>query len=495
MPNAKTTLRIRMYRQGLGDCFLLTFMRKNKDDFNVMVDCGLLQQTKNGKQIMIGVAEDIEASLTVEKTIKNKKMKWLDGVVLTHEHADHISGFSEAKAVFDRMHFGKVWAGWPDDEKHPNYKAVRERFKKQILGLRAALVRLKSEEQASLKAGIAAIVNEFFEDNILGAAETNGRSPAWDYALKKSVVKPKFCVPGELLEFDGLDDVRIYVLGPPENFELFTKKDPPAEETYREEGTGFAGESFFAAVSGDAELFDAEQHQPFEKRRRIDSKAAAACDFFQKHYGFGEKDKDSWRRIDDDWLSAAGNLALNLDTYTNNTCLAFAIEFISSGKVLLFPGDAQFSNWFSWQKLSWEVPDGPGQKKTVKTPDLLKRTVFYKVGHHGSHNATLKKSGLEMMTNPNLMAMIPVDRVKAKSKTSKTNPNGWQMPEENLFTRLKEKTSGRVILADEADDSALKLRCQDADFINDIKFRGEFVRVPAESTAKEPLAVELTIES
>ena len=69
------------------------------------------------------------------------------------------------------------------------------------------------------------------------------------------------------------------------------------------------------------------------------------------------------------------------------------------------------------------------------------------------------------------------------------------MPEENLFTRLKEKTSGRVILADEADDSALKLRCQDADFINDVKFRGEFVRFPAESTAKEPLVVELTIES
>ena len=387
--------------------------------------------------------------------MKGQKKKWLDGVVLTHEHADHISGFSQAKEIFDRIHFGKVWAGWPDDEKHPNYKAVRERFKKQITGLKAALTRLNSAEQEGLKAGITALVNEFFEENVLGAAGTNGRSPAWDYALKKSIEKPKFCVPGELLSLEGLEeDVRIYVLGPPEDFELFTKMNPPKDETYRTEGNSFVGESFFAAVSGDDALFETEIHHPFEKRLRIDpQKTALTMEFFKKHYGFERTDKDAWRRIDDDWLSAAGGLALNLDTYTNNTCLAFAIEFISSGKVLLFPGDAQFSNWFSWQKLSWEVPDGPGQKKQVKTPDLLKRTVFYKVGHHGSHNATLKKSGLEMMASPNLMAMIPVDRAKARSKTSKTNPNGWEMPEENLFTRLKEKTSGRVVLADEADDS------------------------------------------
>ena len=29
--------------------------------------------------------------------------------------------------------------------------------------------------------------------------------------------------------------------------------------------------------------------------------------------------------------------------------------------------------------------------------DLLGRTVFYKVGHHGSHNATMNKGGLQDM--------------------------------------------------------------------------------------------------
>ena len=37
----KVSVRIRMYRQGLGDCFLLTFQQKGKQDFKQWVDCGL----------------------------------------------------------------------------------------------------------------------------------------------------------------------------------------------------------------------------------------------------------------------------------------------------------------------------------------------------------------------------------------------------------------------------------------------------------------------
>ena len=46
--------------------------------------------------------------------------------------------------------------------------------------------------------------------------------------------------------------------------------------------------------------------------------------------------------------------------------------------------------------------------KTVTGPDLLKRAIFYKVGHHGSHNATLSEKGLEQMERLRV-AMIPVD--------------------------------------------------------------------------------------
>src|SRR5262245_21464091 len=164
----KLSLRIRMYRQGLGDCFLLTFTRKNKDDFNLMIDCGLLQGTTNGKEIMQAVVENIEETLTVTRAIDGDTKKWLDVVVLTHEHIDHISGISQAQALFDRIHFGEVWAGWLDDEHHPKYKAVRERFHKQVTGLTAALNKMNAPAHDGLKETIGTLVNEFFDAQVLG---------------------------------------------------------------------------------------------------------------------------------------------------------------------------------------------------------------------------------------------------------------------------------------------------------------------------------------
>ena len=123
----------------------------------------------------------------------------------------------------------------------------------------------------------------------------------------------------------------------------------------------------------------------------------ATAAFLQRHYfglssDIGEQ-AQSWRRIDEDWLGSAAQFALNLDSATNNTSLVLAIELSPGGEVLLFPADAQVGNWLSWQKVQWSL-DG---NKTVTATDLLKRTVFYKVGHHGSHNATLREHGLELI--------------------------------------------------------------------------------------------------
>jgi len=65
------------------------------------------------------------------------------------------------------------------------------------------------------------------------------------------------------------------------------------------------------------------------------------------------------------------------------------------------------------------------------------------VGHHGSHNATLKAKGLELMVNEDLMAMIPVDHAMAVKKR-------WgRMPLPELMDRIKEKTLGRVLRVDD----------------------------------------------
>ena len=116
--------------------------------------------------------------------------------------------------------------------------------------------------------------------------------------------------------------------------------------------------------------------------------------------------------------------------------------------MLLFPGDAQEGNWLSWQNpsITWQVNAPEGKATTVTAKDLLARTVFYKVGHHSSHNATAKAKGLEMMTSQSqLTAFIPVDRQVALGRS----PAGtWKMPARQLYRALLDKCQGRVVRSD-----------------------------------------------
>jgi hypothetical protein len=121
--------------------------------------------------------------------------------------------------------------------------------------------------------------------------------------------------------------------------------------------------------------------------------------------------------------------------------VALAIELKDDNRVLLLPADAQLGNWQSWEKLTFIISETGGQAHEVTSSDLLKRTVFYKVGHHASHNATLKENGLEAMEREDLLAMIPVDGSVAKNKK-------WQMPAPALYRRLLDKTRGRVLRSD-----------------------------------------------
>src|SRR5262249_42993258 len=68
-------------------------------------------------------------------------------------------------------------------------------------------------------------------------------------------------------------------------------------------------------------------------------------------------------------------LVRDLDSVMNNTSVILLMEF--GGRKLLFPGDAQIENW------SYALSQ-PAWKK------LLEDVNVYKVGHHGSLNATPK---------------------------------------------------------------------------------------------------------
>ena len=73
--------------------------------------------------------------------------------------------------------------------------------------------------------------------------------------------------------------------------------------------------------------------------------------------------------------------------------------------------------------------------------------MLYKVGHHGSHNATLRTLGLEQMTSEELVAFVPVFKNHAVK-------NRWlEMPFEPLMERLTEKTGGRLVVSDTATEA------------------------------------------
>jgi len=254
--------------------------------------------------------------------------------------------------------------------------------------------------------------------------------------------------------------VRVYVLGPPHDAEQIRHSDPSKlnSEVY-EIGSGrYLG--FAAAFAEGAEVDSA---RPFASCYASPDEQAAAMAFFAQMYVLGP----GWRRIDLDWLSTAEVLALKLDSDTNNTSLALAFELVDSGRVLLFPGDAQVGNWLSWGDLQWTVKDRSGASVTVKTADLLQRTVLYKVGHHGSHNATMRERGLELMTDPSLVAMITVDEKQAAAQGTK----GWVMPFPALLKRLDQKTAGRILRTDLGAPAAMRAgpnpRCQETDLYID----------------------------
>src|SRR5262245_44370836 len=76
-------VRVRMFRQGLGDCFLLT-LDVGGTERHMLIDCGTLGNKNTTVKI-----DDVARHIF--ETIGSGH---LDLVVATHEHHDHLSGFN-----------------------------------------------------------------------------------------------------------------------------------------------------------------------------------------------------------------------------------------------------------------------------------------------------------------------------------------------------------------------------------------------------------------
>jgi hypothetical protein len=483
---------VRMYCTGLGDCFLIGLPAADGETGYVLIDCGVWKATPGAREWMTRIMTHIKETVGE---------RGIDVLVVTHPHWDHLSGFGQAREVFETIPVKEVWLAWTEDETEPLALRLAAEREQAFRAALAAATRLRGlaaragqpEEKERILAAAQNIdqVLKFMgrtppddreageEDAALTAAGLTGAGaaglalgelaagPGTDDLLaivKDRVERPRYLKPSTSpVHGHAFLGVRIYALGPPTDPKLLGKDDPSTRpgqsEVYIAPGAG--GElpldeesALLVAAAYDPALGGASEDEPrrqrafpFDPSERIDAGQAAAHPehgaFFRKQYGFAQTDPaPEWRRIESDWLVAAAQLALNLDDHVNNTSLvlAFALGEGEDAPVLLFPGDAQVGNW-----LSWHLLDGDGS--FIK--DLLGRTVLYKVGHHASHNATLKAKGLEMMTNTaRLVAMIPVDEQEAHKPKGK-NKDGWPMPYDKLLADLLVRTEGRVLRADQ----------------------------------------------
>jgi hypothetical protein len=360
-------VRVRMYRLGLGECFLLSFARLGVP-FHMLIDCGIAPASRGRRPPIGRVVEDIQ------RTTRGR----LDVLVVTYRRWDRISGFFEARSIFERMAVDQVWLGWTED---PHDVEARRLAPQRGFG-------------------------------------TERHNKAMDVVRRMGGRETRYWRGGDgPVALSGVTGSRVFFLAPPTTHGGRPDTAPRVRIT----------------------------ESPFDPRYRVKLAAAREDARFAQFFA----QADGWRSPTalPDQRASAGRakerippMRLDAQHELNNTSLAIAIELAGprgERKVLLFPGDAQVASWWTWHDHRWP-PDDPNGMTCAR---LLRNTVLYKVSHHGSWSGTPSEFGLDMMTSPELVAMIPVDQEDATKQR-------WQMPAPAVLAALTRATRGRVIRAD-----------------------------------------------
>jgi hypothetical protein len=442
-----TNAVVRMYRMGTGDCFIIKFFAGKVNTFTMMIDCGTWQGTK----------KEIATYVNDLKVYTGNK---IDLLVVTHEHKDHVYGFDACKELFtNNFEIKKIWMAWTEndnpasagdslDDKVKDWKREHGQRKKALNIAAEQFTTLfateeKKQEAQNSPRGMAAFQLNY-ANSLNQFAELQFSARGADYVgslegmrIAKEELKPvegiTYYHPGQIIEnIENAEGIRFYVLGPPTSIDSIKTESGPVGETFSHSHNNSKtdNDAFATALLNLGASQLPASVLPFDESYIMENQ--------QELYSNPD---EAWRTIEHDWLNSAGALALRMNSATNNLSLALAIEFIDTGRVMLFPGDAEYGSWASWHDINWPTKGKDG--KTHLTEDLLNRTVFYKVAHHLSHNGTAKKRGVEMMKDKALIAMATLDYDRIS--------DGWTgtMPNRDLVSDLLTRTKGRLIIMNE----------------------------------------------
>jgi hypothetical protein len=396
----------------------LSFVYGGDDKRHVLIDFGTTGLPKRGKTKVPKVKDYMP---TVARDIANVcGAQGLTAVVATHRHADHISGFGtnpetgNSGSTIQSLKPKLVLLPWTEDPdaKRDARRATRESSRSRkgfVAGL--AAMHLVAQQIADIAADKSKRLSVAMrkELSFLGSENIANRS-AVESLIKMGTAKGatarylRFGSPSGLERL--LPGVKVHVLGPPdltqsEKIRKMRKRDP--DQFWHLLASGVSQRARDGLTSG------------ISTRGAKSPRAVPA--------------EARWFRNRMDRLRAQSLLEIvrSLDDQMNNTSLILLFEVL--GKKLLFPGDAQIENW------SFALEDADDAKKIRA---LLADVDVYKVGHHGSLNATprkllwerfRKRQGKQLKT---LLSTLPGKHGKTQSRT--------EVPRRTLLTALRNES-------------------------------------------------------
>ena len=403
MANKPKSVEVRSYQVGFGDCFLLSFVYSGTDKRHVLIDFGTtgLPRGKPSEH-MPKVAQAIAAVVG--------KGNRLTAVVATHRHADHISGFAtdastgKSGEIIKALRPRLVLQPWTEDPKaRPNALTA----KRIIGGEKGFVARLMNMNRLAERAQrLAASRPAWMSATARRELAFLGESNLANKSAVKNLIAMGEAGGAKFLRYGGhtglealLPGVKVRVLGPPD----LTQSKAITKQRSKDR------DQFWHFVE------DAVPELP-----------APGEDNGAAKRGQAVPEEARWFR--DRLLSVTSQglleIVRQLDDQMNNTSLILLFEV--GKKKLLFPGDAQFENW------SYAMTEARDRKKVA---ELIADVDFYKVGHHGSLNATprqwvweafKKKKGKKLQT---MMSTMPGKHGKVASKT--------EVPRRTLVTALE----------------------------------------------------------
>jgi beta-lactamase superfamily II metal-dependent hydrolase len=360
-------IQIRMYNVGFGDCFLLILPTKH----TILVDAGFHSSGAgpfSGDALVTQIIDDVTTATGQAR---------IDVVIATHRHQDHVFAFNSTK--WNGASVGEVWLPWVENRKSAEAKSLWKKKDGFAFRLAAALptFNLSAADRDDINfmlwnAGVDIPGMGFAAWSNVGALNTlHGGFASRDRERPRYLPRTK-TFP-ESFQPAVLPGVRVHVLGPARDPDFIEELDPEADgETYRTLALRAAKAA--AKVGGPA------LPVPFGPRWEVP----------KKERGFTLRSEEVQRMVQLAQSADAMAAAEQLDDMINSTSLVLVLQ-IGTARLLL-PGDAEWGTW----------------KRILKNDDaktLLKGSTFFKVGHHGSHNAT-SKTLVERVLPQNIPAMI-----------------------------------------------------------------------------------------